>query len=153
MRVQKKIKKIFPGGFTLIEVLLVLALLVLIAATVGPVAWSLSERNDLDLSAIIIAQSLRAAQTFATAVDQDTPWGVELQSQDVVVFSGSSFAGRNSNFDQVLNFPQAVASGGLTEIDFNKFSGQPQTSGSFVITDPLGQSRTISVNAAGMVSY
>ena len=65
------------AGFTLLEVLLSVAIIALIAGIGTPVYQSFQTRNDLDVVTNTVAQSLRRAQVLARASDGDTTWGVD----------------------------------------------------------------------------
>ncbi len=140
-------------GFTLIEVLLVLALLGLIVGLAAPVVWSFSMQNDLDLETAIAAQTMRRAQSLAVYGSNDSSWGVKLESRDVTLFSGSSFAGRDLDFDEVFHLPSVLTVAGPSEIIFSKLNGQPGATGTLVLSNNIDQSRTLNINAAGMVAY
>ncbi|HYV33981.1 MAG TPA: prepilin-type N-terminal cleavage/methylation domain-containing protein [Candidatus Limnocylindria bacterium] len=140
-------------GFTLIEILLVIALMAVLAGLAVPIAWSFSTKNDLDVATGIFAQSLRRAENLAALGSNDSPWGVNLESQSVTIFEGASFASRDQSLDEVYNLPIAFTFSGPTEIVFNKFSGSPETTGSVVLTTSFNQSRTVSLNQLGLVSY
>src|ERR1051326_7784778 len=115
MRTRGSIFKFFKSqhsesdaGFTLIEILLVLALIVLVVGVTLPLAWGFLQSSDLDISTLTAVQSLRRAQQLAAEGAADSSWGVELEQQTVTVFSGSSFASRDSNLDEQFNLPESL---------------------------------------------
>jgi len=141
------------GGFTLIEVLLSIAGVAIIAGISIPVYQSFQVRNDLDIATVEIAQSARRTQTLSQAVDGDTSWGIKIQSGSVAVFKGVSYAARDSTFDEVFEVPTSITASGISEIVFAKFTGLPQTTGTITLTSNTNETRTITINAKGMVSY
>jgi len=140
-------------GFTLLEVLLSVATITVIAGIGIPVYQSLQVRNDLDIAAITTTQSLRRAQTLSTAVEGDTSWGVRVQSGSITLFRGANYTGRDTNFDELFDMPTSIAPSGLQEVVFTKFSGEPQATGTVVLISNTNETRNITINAKGMVSY
>lgn len=140
-------------GFTLLEVLLSIALVAVLAGMSIPIYQSFQNKNDLDIAAAAAVQSLRRAQVLARAVDGDTSWGVRLQSGSVVLFKGTSWAGRDSNYDEVFEISSSLALSGLSEIVFSKFSGTPQVTGNITLTSVNNDARTITINSKGTIGY
>ncbi len=141
------------NGFTLIEVLLSIAIISILAGIGIPVYQSLQVRNDLDVAAVTIAQNFRRAQILSQAMEGDTTWGISIQNQSITLFQGASYAGRNQNFDEVFDVPNSIALSGTQEVVFAKFSGEPYTTGTVTLTTNTNETRNITINTKGMVSY
>ncbi len=109
-------------------------------------------KNDLDIAAVSIAQSLRRAQILSQSVDGDTSWGVKAQSGSITLFKGTSFAARDTNFDETFEVPTTIGVGGGAEIIFAKFTGLPQTTGNINISTE-SDSRSLTINEKGTVGY
>ena len=139
-------------GFTLLELLLSVAIISLLAGLSLPVYRTLLSKNDLDIAAVTIAQSTRRAQTLSQAVDGDTTWGVKAQSGSIVIFKGTSFASRDSSFDETFSVPTGISFGGTNEIVFAKLTGLPQTTGTVSLSTE-SDSRSVTINEKGMVNY
>jgi prepilin-type N-terminal cleavage/methylation domain-containing protein len=140
-------------GFTLIELLLSIAIIGLLVGLSLPVYASFQNRNDLDIAAQNVVGALRRAETYTRGVNGDSQWGVEIQSGAVTLFKGTSFAGRNTNFDEAITIPASISVGGLSEVLFSKLSGAPNATGNITLTANTNDTRTISINAKGMVDY
>ncbi|OGI26088.1 MAG: hypothetical protein A3J76_04010 [Candidatus Moranbacteria bacterium RBG_13_45_13] len=140
-------------GFTLLEVLLSVAAIAIIAGISIPIYQSFQVRNDLDIAAVEIAQTLRRAQVLAQAVDGDTSWGAYIQLGNITLFKGTSYVARDTNFDEVFDAPTSITPSGVSEIVFTKFTGLPQTTGTITLTSNANETRNITINAKGMVSY
>lgn len=140
-------------GFTLIEVLLSIAVIGLIAGIGTPVYQAFQVRNDLDIATVSIVQSVRRAQALAIAVDGDTSWGMRVQSGSIIVFKGASYVARDANFDEVFQVPTNISPSGVQEIVFTKFTGLPQVTGTTTLTSNANETRVITINTKGMVSY
>jgi prepilin-type N-terminal cleavage/methylation domain-containing protein len=141
------------AGFTLIEMLLSVVILGVLAGLSAPVYASFVQRNDLDLTTQSLAATFRRAQMYARTQNGDSAWSVEVQSGVATLFKGTSFGGRNTNYDETLTIPSSITPGGLTEVQFTKFSGTPNTTGNITLTSSTSDVRTLTVNAKGMVDY
>jgi len=140
------------SGFTLIEVLLSIALIGLIAGIGAVVFQQLQSRNDLDVAAATVAADYRRAQALSRASDADTTWGVRVDVGTITLFQGASFAARIATFDEVSATPSSITPSGFQEVVFAKLTGLPQTTGTLTLTGP-NDSRTITLNAQGTVLY
>jgi prepilin-type N-terminal cleavage/methylation domain-containing protein len=141
------------SGFTLLEVLLSIALIAVMAGVTIPVYISSQVRNDLDIATVEIVQTLRRGQILAQAVDGDTSWGMRVASGSITLFKGASYAARDSAFDEIFEVPTNIAPSGITEVVFSKFTGLPQTAGTITLTSSTNETRNIVINQKGMVSY
>ncbi len=139
-------------GFTLLELLLSVAVISALAGLSLPVYRTLLTKNDLDIAAVTIAQSARRAQVLSQAVDGDTSWGVKAQNGSITLFKGASFAARDSNFDETFDVPTTIGVSGATEIVFAKFTGLPQTTGTINISTE-SDTRSVSINEKGTIGF
>lgn len=140
------------GGFTLLEVILSLAIVAILTGLSLPVYRTLITKNDLDVATVTVAQSLRRAQALSIAVDGDTNWGVKVQSGGIMLFKGTSYALRDTTFDETFVIPTTITTGGVSETVYSKLHGLPQTTGTITLTTD-NDSSSITVNSKGMVSY
>ena len=140
-------------GFTLLEVLLSIALIAVLVGMSIPIFQSFQNKNDLDIAATVTVQNLRRAQVLAQAMDGDTSWGTHLQSGSIVLFKGTSWTGRDSNYDEVFEISPSLVLSGLSEIIFGKFSGVPQATGNITLTSVNNDARTITINSKGAIGY
>lgn len=139
-------------GFSLLEVLLSMAIIGVLAGVSLPIYNSFVVRNDLDLTTQQVANILRRAQTYARGMKDDSGWGVRIQSSSVTLYKGSSFTGRNTNFDEILALSSSTATG-LGDVQFAKLTAAPNTTGSITLTSNANDIRTVTLNAKGVVSY
>ncbi len=145
-------RRLGQKGFTLPEMLLVVAIITVITAIGTPLYLSLSNSNQLDAATSLLAQDLYQAQSFSRNRAQDSAWGVAVNGQNIVLFSGNSYATRNSANDVIYNVPNGITLGGASQITYSKLYGLPTTTGSFTLTG-AGKTNTITVNNKGMVEY
>jgi prepilin-type N-terminal cleavage/methylation domain-containing protein len=141
-------------GFTLLEVLLSLALISILAGTTITVYQSFQVKNDLNIAANTLVQTAHRAQTLARAVDSDSVWGVHVQSgANITLFKGNDYNARDTEYDELFDLPQTITSSGLSTIIFSKLTGDPDTTGSFQLHASTGESRTLTINAKGVITY
>lgn len=142
-------------GFTLIELLLSIALISALAYVSLPVYQSFQIKNDLNIAATTIVQSLRRAQMLSQNMEGDSSWGVLVASGNVTIFKGSSFASRDAAYDETTSISNAVTPSGVSEVVFSKLSGDPSTTGTITLNNSITslESRTITINSKGMVNF
>lgn len=141
-------------GFSLIEVLMSVAIMSVLAGLSLPIYQSFQNRNDLDITAEATANALRRAQAYARSVKGDSQWGVGVQSSAITLFKGATFASRDTAYDETIALANISVSG-LSEVLFSKMSGAPNIVGtdSITLTSMNNDVRTVTINAKGMVSY
>lgn len=140
-------------GFTLVEVLLSVIILAMMAGISLPVYQSFQNRNELDVLTQHFTSALRRAQTYTRGVSGDSQWGVAIQSGTLTLFKGASFATRDTTYDETAAVPASINVSGDSEVVFAKLTGYPDASGSTTFTNVNNDTRTVSINAKGMVSY
>lgn len=139
-------------GFTLLEMLLSVAAIGILAGLSLPVFRTLLTKNDLDIAIATAAQTLRRAQILSQTVDGNTSWGVKMQSGSITLFKGTSFASRDSSFDETFDMSTSINMGGVTEIVFAKFTGFPQITGNVNLSTE-SDARSISINEKGTIGF
>lgn len=150
---KNKVYAIKQAGFTLLEVLLSISVIIIITGISIPLYQSFQNRNDLEIAAITTAQSLRRAQILSQGMDGDTNSGVHIQSGDITVFHGVNYSSRDITLDEIFTIPSSIVTSGIPEVIFNKFTGLPQTTGTITFTSVNNEVRNITINEKGMVNY
>lgn len=140
-------------GFTLIELMLSIVIISMITGLSLPVYNSFAVRNDLDVTTEQVVQALRRAQTYARGMEDDVSWSINVSSTTVTLYKGSPFTGHDASGDETISLPASVTPSGITDTTFTKFTGIPTTTGSITLTSTANHSRTITINAKGMVNY
>lgn len=141
------------AGFTLLEVMLVIATIAVLAAISVPVYSNLQVKNDLDVATNTTLQTLRRAQTLSQAVDGDSTWGIKLQISDITLFKGASYSTRDTNFDESYTLNGNVTPTGVTEVVFSKLLGIPNTTGTLTLTSSNNDVQNITLNSKGFLDY
>ncbi len=139
-------------GFTLVELLVVLGIVVVITGISFSVYKAYPQQNDLEAGKISVAQSMRRAQVLAQASKTDDDWGVKIESARAVIFKGNDYATRDTSYDEILEISPRVVISGTTEYIYSKFTGLPQSTGT-VNLSLAGESKSVTINAKGTISY
>lgn len=140
-------------GFTLIETMLAIALIAVLSGLSIVFYTSFQNKNSLDLATNTITQSLRRAQVLSRAMDGDSTWGLNVQSGSITVFKGASYAARDITYDETFDTPTNITPSGLSEVVFTKLTGDPNSTGTFTLTNADGETSAITINGKGMISY
>lgn len=140
-------------GFTLIELILVIATITVLAGMAIPVYSTLQVKNDLDVAANTTIQTLRRAQVLSQAVDGDTTWGAKIQVSNITLFKGPSFAGRDTTYDEDYSLSGNVIPTGVSEVVFSKLLGTPNTIGTLTLTNTNGETQNITIGSKGQLDY
>lgn len=141
-------------GFTLVELLLSVSIIVILVGLSLPVYFNFVARNDLNIATQNLTSSFRRAQTNARGVNGDASWGVAIVSESVVLFKGATYATRDSTYDEVSGLQGSITTSGITEVVFSKLFGAPNTTGTVTLSNTqTNETRTVTLNAKGTVSY
>lgn len=140
-------------GFTLVEMLLSIVIIAIIAGLATPLYFSYLTNNDFGLTIDTGVRSLRRANFLAQNQDRDSNWGTYFSTSSITVYVGSSYAVRNTNYDELYQFPTTISSTNAVDVNFTKFTGEPSTTTAINIRSNNGNSSTIYVNSKGMIDY
>lgn len=113
-------------GFTLIEILLVVGILMILAILTLPITFDFYRSQQLNTHAQELTQTLRRAQLKAMSVESGSSFGVYLTDDNYTLFKGPSFASRDVQYDEVFDLPRIIAVSGIKEVVFSKFEGIPE---------------------------
>ncbi len=138
-------------GFTLVEVLLSIALVSIIAGFSVPFFNSFLYRSEVENATTLTITSIRSANILARSQKNDSNWGVYLSGNSVTIYSGNDYVSRDVTLDQVYSF-DGVSFSGNNEVNFVKFSGIPNTSATINVNGEVN-SDVITINSLGIVDY
>jgi prepilin-type N-terminal cleavage/methylation domain-containing protein len=145
-------KRLSTNGFTIIEMLLVVAVLTIILLVASPLYGSLNNSNQFDAATNILVQDLYQAQTHSRNQFQDSQWGVAVNGQVITLFSGATYASRNTANDVTYTVPSSIALSGSSQVVYSKLYGLPTATGAFGVSGG-GRTGTVTVNSKGTVEY
>lgn len=140
------------AGITFIELILIVSL-ILIMATMTPVFYSrFILQNAVANTTDQMAGSLRKAQLYSMMSKQGDSWSVNYSSNAITLYKGTSFASRDSSFDEKFEVNPNVSVSGIVDISFARITGLPSPSASTITISSGNNSDVITVNNQGVVS-
>lgn len=151
-------KRNYLKGFTLIEILVVIAISAIIAVTSVVGFQALYQSSTLRAGSVEVFGALTSARTNTLASQGGTVFGVHISSTTVTRFEGSTFVLGNAT-NKVYEFEGGVTATGTlvtsgASIIFTRLTGETSPGGTLYIHDSEGTSTTtIAVHPSGLVEY
>ena len=150
-------KNIFQKGITVLELLIVIAILGILAVVILPQFSKMRDRQVFNNSINTVVDTLAKAKSETLASLDGYNYGVQFENNRVIIFRGNTFNSQDAN-NRIysLNNPASITnislSGGGSNLYFNKFSGLPNKSGSVSVTSG-SMVKVISINSLGVVGF
>ena len=146
-------------GFTVVELLIIMGIMVVLAAAAAPLYGNLQVSAQLNENISQIIQTARIARERAFSRLNNSSHGVYFETNPsaadkFVLYQGGSYAARDAEYDrEFLLDPSLSLSYSLPggEVDFSKGFGAPNATGTVVITHDTKGSRTMLINDFGIV--
>ncbi len=150
-------------GFTLIEVLVVVAVLMIILALSVTAFYTLTRRTDLEATRDNIIATLNTARNKTLASESAAQYGVYFNNSSsphkYVLFKGPSYILRDTSFDQIHNLPSTIEISNITlnnstnEVVFNRLEGDTSNYGIIVLRSlSTNETRDIYIYSGGGIS-
>lgn len=142
-------------GFVFIELMVVIAILVMLAAIAIPAFRFFQKESDLNNSVEQIINALRLAQNKTLASEGDSQWGLYFSTtsslHQYTLFQGASYVDRQASLDEIHKLPKSVEiyeinleSGG-GETVFERISGLTQQFGTVSLRLKADNTKTATV--------
>lgn len=163
---------VFLTGFTLIEVLLVVAIMLILLSSGASLLGSRTQESALDTSAKAVVDHIAKARNYAVTGYQADAWGVKVLDNNascfnsgdcLVVFKGDDYATRNSAYDSIFDLKNGIAwaSNQHNEFYFSQVAGWLSTTTvayempeqAIVLVNTLSAQKTVSTTPTGLVYY
>ncbi|MBI5400651.1 MAG: prepilin-type N-terminal cleavage/methylation domain-containing protein [Candidatus Yonathbacteria bacterium] len=136
---QKKKMRSFPNskfyiphstlrGFTVFELLIVVAILGVLLATILPSLLNFRRYSILNTEAQELVTMINRARLLSVSSKNDQRFGMHFEAGKIVIFQGSTYSsGATTNeahtFDRSLTLSSIVINGGGSELLFEKVTG------------------------------
>lgn len=150
----KKKEKIFiSSGFTLVEIIIVIAIMSIIAA-ISIVSWrSFSDATALGNTAKLIETKIKLAKSNSLSAINDVNYGVHLEAESVTIFPADSayVFGDPDNQVSVLTDGIEIYDGAGDDIIFSRLTGTTADFGNIGIRviNNTSKTKTITINSQG----
>ncbi len=138
-------------GFTLLEMMVALGIIILLAAVTVPFYNQISFSRTTESARGELTSVLRLAASQASASQNDSAFGVYILSNHYILFRGNSYASRIAVEDRSFDLPAGITLSGLNEVVFAKQTGLPNVTGTISLINQLGQTMTVSINSQGLI--
>ena len=113
-------------GFTLVEVLVVVALITLFLFMTVPFTMDFYRDQVLEGQTSSLANNLKVAQSHARSGKNDSSWGIKFFEDNYILFMGDSYdeEGRDDTYDKTFKITSGIEVEGVSEIVFEKDTGK-----------------------------
>lgn len=139
-------------GFTLVELVIVIAIMAILFLIVGSLSVGTLGRTQLNTQASVVTKMLRKAQVRSIHQQADSQWGVQINSGEITLFAGSSYAARDTDLDQQHVFPQGITATGISEVVFTTIVGETVDVGTITLTaQGSGETQNIDISSTGLI--
>lgn len=146
-------------GFTLIEVLVVVAVLVVLSAIMATSLSAFRNSKVLDAAVEDTLTTISKARGDTLAGKNNTQYGVHFQSDRIVLFVGNTYVANDANnkttmLDSALEISTISLAGGGVDVIFDRLTGNTSQSGTVVIrvaSSPV-TAHTITISGTGVAS-
>lgn len=138
-------------GFTLLEVIFVIAIAAIIFAVASPYAMDFYRRQLVEEARSNVTSALEQARHNAVLQKNDSNFGVHFIAGSYIIFQGDSYETRDPDFDQVFPMIDDIDLSGNPDIIYSKLTGEVSATGTIPFT--FGSiTRSIEIADNGTVS-
>lgn len=136
------------AGITLIEILLVIAIIAILGASTTPFLSSFLTRNSHEIAVSRVLGAFRKAQGYSMVQKDGDVWGVCVSGQVVKLYRGSC---GSPSYEENYTAPDIISVTGFTDISFSADRGEPSVFGTITISSSL-DSDSVVINQGGGIS-
>lgn len=144
-------------GFTILEILFALAILVLVVTMITFSFSKLNASQALDKSAVLVASILDEARSLTLSSKGDSQYGVHFESSQVILFKGASYLSSDpsnitTELHPLVGLGNINLSGGSLDVTFKRLTGHTDQAGSvevFLTASP-SDLHIVNISATGI---
>ena len=148
------------NGFTLIEILITIAIFAIILSIVIVATRSFSDTVNLDNAGKIIGTNIKLAKMRSVGALNDTNYGVRFEGDKITVFAGDTFDVSDPT-NKVVNLSDGVKisgislAGGGVDLVFNRLTGTTNNAGTIEIelVNNSSEKKQIVINEEGQIDH
>jgi type II secretory pathway pseudopilin PulG len=137
----------------MIEILVTLALFAVLGVATIPYAADSYRHYVLTVEAKNVISVMRKAQNMAMANTSESGYGVKFGSNNVILFRGSTYAGRAAAYDETYPISAVVTVTAPAELDFARFSGKLAAGAATIQLTTTEKTKTITVGSEGAIDW
>ncbi len=134
---------------TLIELLMVVSLIAIIAASSAPLLIRFFNQNQFETTMNKLMSTIYKAQEYAVINKDNTSWGVCLYNNKIRLFAGDCNV---SIVKEDFNYPASISISNLNTITFSAFRGEPSQELNIIVSGAVN-TQSINLNSAGGITY
>ncbi|HEY4521564.1 MAG TPA: prepilin-type N-terminal cleavage/methylation domain-containing protein [Candidatus Paceibacterota bacterium] len=144
-------------GFTLIELLVSIAVVVVVSILVTSGFNSFRESSQLNEAHSAIISILRDARSRTLSGNKNTQYGVHFETNQIVLFAGSSYSSGSSSNEPYATPSLAKVSvinlGGSSDAVFTRLTGFSSASGTIMVSSISNpqKTKTITIFSSGNI--
>lgn len=135
-------------GFTLIEVVISLAILAIIFAVGSPITLDFYLDYQLEAETSLLTSALQQTRNLSMINHNESNHGLYVDADNFVIFQGVSFASRVQNQDKIFPRARLITISGPGELIFTALSGQTAST-TYNLSDGR-KNKNVYVNAEGL---
>ena len=132
-------------GYTVVELLLVIAIVLVLGAAAAPFLSRFYLQVNLDTTEQMLVSSIRKAQDYSMDGKTGSVWGICLNGSAIRIYTGTC---ASPIIHEDYSVPSTVTVSGLSTITFSTGRGEPSATISAVVSSQIG-SHTVQINTAG----
>lgn len=145
-------------GFTIIEILIVVAIVALTVTIVSVSFYKLNSSQALDKGATLVVSTLDEARALTLSSKGDSQYGVYLEDSQITTFKGTTYSASDpdnivTSINPLIGLRDITLSGGGTSVVFKRLTGNTDEVGTmevFLRASP-DTFRTVTVSSTGIV--
>lgn len=145
-------------GFTIVEILIGLAILGIISAITFASFSGLNSANALHASVGLVASNIEQARSLTLASHQGEQYGVHLGTTSITMFTGAHYGASDADnvtidIDRHVEISNVTLSGGGSDILFQRLTGATHQSGTITLSlkDDSSSTKIITIDATGII--
>jgi len=143
------------GGFTLVELLVTVAILIILAGSTVAIASRFYTSSQLLESTDRLVQTIHAAKIRSVGGLNDASHGVYVETGQYTLYQGASYGSRYSSYDRVVSVDESLVISNTisgNDLTFSRGLGAPSATGTVSITHKeTGEIETIAIHSASIV--